>query len=86
MGGLWEAAVKSFKIHFKKVAGANRFTFEQFSTVLTRIEGVLNSRPISAFSEDPADITALTPGHFIKGSPLIALPEPVSPNLSLINR
>ncbi|XP_075160007.1 uncharacterized protein LOC142233105 [Haematobia irritans] len=86
MGGLWEAAVKSFKTHFKKLAGAHRFTFEQFSTLLARIEGVLNSRPISAMTEDPSDLTALTPGHFLRGSPLLALPEPISPKLSLINK
>ncbi|XP_075158166.1 uncharacterized protein LOC142231444 [Haematobia irritans] len=86
MGGLWEAAVKSFKTHFKKLAGAHRFTFEQFSTLLSRIEGVLNSRPISAMSEDPSDFKALTPGHFLRGSPILALPEPISPQLSLINR
>ncbi|XP_059223173.1 uncharacterized protein LOC131996978 [Stomoxys calcitrans] len=86
MGGLWEAAVKSFKIHFKKIAGAHKFTFEQFQTILARIEGVLNSRPISAMSDDPADLTALTPGHFLKGSPILAFPEPLSPNISLINR
>ncbi|XP_075163389.1 uncharacterized protein LOC142236024 [Haematobia irritans] len=86
MGGLWEAAVKSFKIHFKKITGSHRFTFEQFSTILARIEGVLNSRPISAISEDPADLTALTTGHSLKGAPIVALPEPISQNLSLVNR
>ncbi|XP_075157628.1 uncharacterized protein LOC142230894 [Haematobia irritans] len=86
MGGLWEAAVKSFKTHFKKLAGSHKFTFEQFSTILARIEGVLNSRPISAISEDPTDLTALTPGHFLRGAPLMALPESLSPNLSLVNR
>lgn len=86
MGGLWEAAVKSFKIHFKKIAGAHRFTFEQFTTILVRIEGVLNSRPISAMSQDPSDLTSLTPGHFLKGSPIMAFPELDCSNLSLINR
>ncbi|XP_075157847.1 uncharacterized protein LOC142231112 [Haematobia irritans] len=86
MGGLWESAVKSFKHHFKRIAGAHRFTFEQFATVLARIEGVLNSRPISSVSEDPTDLTALTPGHFLKGSPIMAFPEPVTQNLSLLNR
>ncbi|XP_075159324.1 uncharacterized protein LOC142232403 [Haematobia irritans] len=86
MGGLWEAAVKSFKTHFKKLAGAHRFTFEQFATLLARIEGVLNSRPISAMTEDPSDLTALTPGHFLRGSPLLAFPEPMSSKLSLINK
>ncbi|XP_065359110.1 uncharacterized protein LOC135953245 [Calliphora vicina] len=86
MGGLWEAAVKSFKFHLKRVAGAHRFTFEEFTTVLSRIEGVLNSRPISALSEDPTDLTALTPGHFLRGGPMLAIPEPTVENLSLISR
>ncbi|XP_059223074.1 uncharacterized protein LOC131996897 [Stomoxys calcitrans] len=86
MGGLWESAVKSFKHHFRRVAGAHLFTFEQFATVLARIEGVLNSRPISAVSEDPNDLTALTPGHFLKGSPIMAFPEPTPQDVSLLNR
>ncbi|XP_075150837.1 uncharacterized protein LOC142224944 [Haematobia irritans] len=50
------------------------------------IEGILNSRPISAVSEDPSDLTALTPGHFLKGSPIMSFPETSSQNLSLLNR
>ncbi|XP_065356307.1 uncharacterized protein LOC135950706 [Calliphora vicina] len=45
MGGLWEAAVKSFKYHLKRVAGAHRFTFEEFATVLARIE-ILDPYPL----------------------------------------
>ncbi|XP_075162826.1 uncharacterized protein LOC142235455 [Haematobia irritans] len=86
MGGLWEAAVKSFKHHFKRVAGSHKFTYEQLATVLARIEGVLNSRPISAISEDPSDLTALTPGHFLKGAPMLSLPEPLTQNISVVNR
>ncbi|XP_075157748.1 uncharacterized protein LOC142231014 [Haematobia irritans] len=86
MGGLWESAVKSFKHHFKRIAGAHRFTFEQFATILARIEGILNSRPISAISEDPSDLLALTPGHFLKGSPIMSFPETPAQNISLVNR
>ena len=66
MGGLWEAAVKSFKFHLKRIAGAHRFNFEEFTTVLARIEGDLNCRPISSISEDPSDLTALRPEHFLR--------------------
>ncbi|XP_037813774.1 uncharacterized protein LOC119604939 [Lucilia sericata] len=51
MGGLWEADVKSVKTHFRKIAGMQKFTFEEFSTMLTRIEACLNSRPLTAMSE-----------------------------------
>ncbi|XP_017489234.1 PREDICTED: uncharacterized protein LOC108377480 isoform X2 [Rhagoletis zephyria] len=83
MGGLWEAAVKSFKTHFTKVAGNQKFTFEEFTTLLIRIEAVLNSRPLSPMSQDPSDLLALTPGHFLRGAPLVSLPEPNAENVSL---
>ncbi|XP_075157675.1 uncharacterized protein LOC142230942 [Haematobia irritans] len=75
MGGLWEAAVKSFKIHFKKVAQCHKYTYEELSILLTRIEAILNSRPLTPITDDSMEILALTPGHFLRGSPLIALPE-----------
>ncbi|XP_075170473.1 uncharacterized protein LOC142242836 [Haematobia irritans] len=75
MGGLWEAAVKSFKTHFRKHASGFKFTFEEFSTVLSRIEACLNSRPLCPMSESSQELVALTPGHFLVGSPILAPPE-----------
>ncbi|XP_036346482.1 uncharacterized protein LOC118755762 [Rhagoletis pomonella] len=87
MGGLWEAAVKSFKLHFKRIAGSQSFTFEELATLLARIEAVLNSRPLSPMSDSPQELLALTPGHFLRGAPLLATPEPIAvDNLSLQNR
>lgn len=86
MGGLWEAGVKSMKSHMRKTAGNIKFTFEEFTTLLVRIESVLNSRPLSPISEDPSELIPLTPGHLLKGAPLVAVPECYSDNLSLINR
>lgn len=76
MGGLWEAGVKSFKQHFKKTIGLQKFTFEEFQTLLSKIEACLNSRPISPSSQNPTDLAALTPGHFLIGSPILAPLEP----------
>lgn len=86
MGGLWEAGVKSFKLHFKKVAQNTKYTFEEFTTLLTRIESVLNSRPLSPMSDDPNELLALTPGHFLRGGPLIASPEAPSDTSTLRDR
>lgn len=66
-GGLWEAGVKSIKIHLKRVIGTTPLTFESFSTVLTQVEAVLNSRPLSPLSSDPQDPNPLTPSHFLIG-------------------
>ncbi|XP_024869329.1 uncharacterized protein LOC112453022, partial [Temnothorax curvispinosus] len=75
-GGLWEAAVKSTKFHLRRVIGETTLTFEEMSTLLSQVEACLNSRPLQALSDDPNDISALTPGHFLIGAPLLAVPEP----------
>lgn len=75
MGGLWEAGVKSCKFHLKRVIGESLLTFEELSTVLTQIEACLNSRPICQLPSTAADPQPLTPGHFLIGGPLTALPD-----------
>lgn len=75
-GGMWEGGVKSTKLHLKKVLGNTSLNYEDFQTLLTQIEATLNSRPLSPISTDPEDLNPLTPGHFIIGRPLCALPEP----------
>lgn len=75
-GGKWEAAVKSAKFHLRRLLGDTVLTYEEFSTLLTQVEAVLNSRPLCTLSDDPADVSALTPAHFLIGEPLILLPEP----------
>ena len=75
-GGLWEANIKSFKRHFRKVIGDSRLTYEEFSTVAAKIEAVMNSRPLCALGSDVNDAPALTPGHFLIGASMTAPPEP----------
>ncbi|XP_055714965.1 uncharacterized protein LOC129809178 [Phlebotomus papatasi] len=75
-GGLWEAGVKGVKFHLGRVLGHSPRTFEEVMTILCQIEGLLNSRPLCALSEDPADSDFLTPGHFLVGGPLNSLPDP----------
>ncbi|XP_059223120.1 uncharacterized protein LOC131996933 [Stomoxys calcitrans] len=88
MGGLWEAGVKSLKTHLRKLIPKMNFTFEELSTILARIEACLNSRPLSAASDDPNDFSPLTPGHFLIGTPILAPAEPnvSDQDLTLANR
>lgn len=74
-GGIWEAAIKSTKFHLRRVLKDSHLDYESLLTVLTQIESVLNSRPLSLLSSDPDDLTPLTPNHFLLGRSLLTLPE-----------
>lgn len=74
-GGLWEAAVKVAKTHLYRQLGNSRLTFEEMTTLLTQIEAAMNSRPLVPLSEDPNDLSCLTPAHFLIGSTMQAIPE-----------
>ncbi|XP_062534977.1 uncharacterized protein LOC134204168 [Armigeres subalbatus] len=75
-GGIWEAGVKAAKSLLKKVLCETSLTYEELTTVVVQIEAVLNSRPITQMSNDPNDLSALTPAHFLVGRELTAPPEP----------
>uniref|UniRef100_A0A8D8CN12 (northern house mosquito) hypothetical protein n=1 Tax=Culex pipiens TaxID=7175 RepID=A0A8D8CN12_CULPI len=76
VGGLWEAGVKSAKHLIKRNAGETKLTEEEWSTLLTQIEGILNSRPLVPQTADPGDLNVITPGHLLIGRPFNAIPEP----------
>lgn len=67
---------KKRKTHLKRVVGVQNLTFEEYNTLLTRVEACVNSRPIAPLSDDPNDLSALTPAHFLVGESLITLEEP----------
>lgn len=74
-GGLWEAGIKSAKYHLRRIMGNKIFCFEEMITVVAQIEAILNSRPLCPISSDSSDLSCLTPGHFLIGESLTALPE-----------
>lgn len=55
--------------------GSRTLSRTEFATLLCKIEANLNSRPIAALSDDPGDLSSLTPGHFLIGRPLNSVPE-----------
>lgn len=74
--GLIEAGVKNVKLHLTRVTGNQLLTYEEYYTVLSIIESILNSRPLIPMSSDIDDIQALTPGHFLTIEPVTAIPIP----------
>ena len=79
-GSVWENGVKACKHHLKRIVGESKLTFEEMTTVLCQIEACLNSRPLltALDANDDDGIAPLTPGHFLIGRPLEALPDRVS--------
>ncbi|UYV76709.1 hypothetical protein LAZ67_14001846 [Cordylochernes scorpioides] len=85
-GGLWEAGIKSVKSHLIKVTKSAILNFKEFYTLLTQIKAILNSRPLLPLDSNFDSYEALTPSHFLIGSPLLAIPNEVVDNLSHIYR
>ena len=79
-GGLWEAAANSFKRHFLKTTGKTTLPLEELTTLLTQIEAIMNSRPITSPSNDPNDFQTLTPAHFLIERPLLTVPDSDPPD------
>lgn len=75
-GALWESNIKSVKTHLKRTTKDALLTFEEMATLLTQIEAILNSRPLTPITDDINDLNFLTPSHFLIGTNITAIPEP----------
>lgn len=80
-GGFYERLVRSTKSCLKKILGQSFLSFEEITTILTEIEAVLNSRPITYIGEE-YDEEPLTPGHFLIGRRTTSLPPDNKMNLN----
>lgn len=69
-GGLWEAAVRIMKRHLCTVTQGKAFTYEEYHTLLTEIESILNSRPLTPLTNDLSDLRVITPARFLIGDSL----------------
>ncbi|XP_039285431.1 uncharacterized protein LOC120351623 [Nilaparvata lugens] len=75
MNGICESNIKNVKFHLFREVGNSVLTIVELSTLLVKIEAILNSRPLYALSSSPDDYEALSPGHFLVHRPLLAVPE-----------
>lgn len=76
-GGIYEAAVKSAKYHITRVIGHQKYVYDDYLTLLKKIEAILNSRPLYAPTDDPFDVPVITPAHLVLGRQIIC-PPPIN--------
>ena len=62
----------------RKVLGKALLSYQELTTVLTRIEAVFNSSPLTTVSDDVRDLTPITPAHLALEGALYSLPDEVS--------
>ena len=73
-GGFYERIMKSIKAPLKKVLGRSVFSSDELYTLLTEVEAMVNSRPLTEVSDEPEDTKYLTPASFLIGRQLINIP------------
>ena len=65
MGGIWERQIRTTRKVLKAVVGLQRLDEESLITFLCIAESIINGRPITKTSENPADLSSLTPNHLL---------------------
>nr|XP_034825593.1 uncharacterized protein LOC117983216 [Maniola hyperantus] len=67
MAGAWERMVRSVKTALAAVLNERNPPEEVLHTLITEVEHIVNSRPLTHLSTDPDDEESLTPNHFLLG-------------------
>ena len=73
-GGVWERLVRSYKKAMVTILGNRSLTDEVLLTTMCLVEQTLNAPPITPASDDPEDLEALAPNHFIIGRANVCIP------------
>ena len=73
-GGFFERLIGLMKRCLKKSIGQSKLSYDELSTLVVEVEGILNSRPLTYVSSDDID-EPLTPSHLVIGRRLNSLPK-----------
>ena len=78
-GGFYERMMRSIKTPLKKILGRSVYGPDEMYTILTEVEAMVNSRPLTQVTDEPSEMNYLTPACFLIGRKLINIPvKPVS--------
>ncbi|KAK3741909.1 hypothetical protein QZH41_006254, partial [Actinostola sp. cb2023] len=65
MGGVWERQIRTVRSVLKGLLPIQILDEEGLTTLMCLVEGIINGRPITRISDDPKDLTPLTPNHLL---------------------
>ena len=65
--------VQAVKKLLRKILGNSRLSYEELTTVVTEIEGVINSRPLTYICSDEFE-EPITPAHLVIGRRILNMP------------
>ncbi|KAK6735714.1 hypothetical protein RB195_018755 [Necator americanus] len=75
MGGTWERMVGSVKRCFQKSIGRKKLSFEQMTIVISRIEAIINTRPLTKVSATDLDEIPIRPIDFLQENLKYSIPS-----------
>eukprot|EP00112_Aurelia_sp_Birch-Aquarium-sp1_P019023 Seg4627.3 transcript_id=Seg4627.3/GoldUCD/mRNA.D3Y31 product="hypothetical protein" protein_id=Seg4627.3/GoldUCD/D3Y31 len=73
-GGFYERMVQVVKRCLRKILGSAKLNYEELVTVITEVEGTINSRPLTYIYSDDIE-EPITPAHLIMGRRILTLPS-----------
>jgi transposase InsO family protein len=74
MGGVWERLIRSVRKVLTATANHQTLSDESLHTFMCLAEDIINSRPLSAVSDDPRDFNPLTPNQLLQMRPTQFMP------------
>ncbi|XP_028408802.1 uncharacterized protein LOC114531378 [Dendronephthya gigantea] len=82
-GGHWERVCRQIKEPLRKVLRKSFLTYTEMMTILTDIEAIINSRPLTYIGDNINDGVVLTPALLVLNRNLGEIPEHSSQNLKV---
>ena len=76
-GGMFERLIGCTKRCLRKVIGNARLSYDELSTVLVEVEGILNARPLTYIYDEIGE-EPLTPDHLLHGRLLTSISHRIS--------
>lgn len=64
-GGIWERCIRTVRKIMNAILREQTLTDESLQTLFCEIEAIMNGRPLTNLTDDPSDLTPLTPKHLL---------------------